>query len=94
MAQSWLAVVLALAWLGGAPPPERQTMLPTTTPPIVYTINYSGDYFTTPDYIEQFKAAPPDLLHVGKATPITHLWGPIRLSQGENQWAWLFSETC
>jgi len=60
-------------------------MLPRTTTPIVYTIDYSGDYFTKPDYIEQFKAAPPDLLHVGKATPISHLWGPIRLYAGENQ---------
>jgi len=78
-----LAVLLAPAIAGGT---ERRPMLPTTTPPIVYTINYSGDYFTKPDYIEQFKAAPPDLLHVGKAAPITHLWGPIRLYQGENQY--------
>jgi len=86
MTQSWLVVVLALAWFGGAPPLGRQATLPITTPPILYTINYSGDYFTKPEYIEQFKAAPPDLLHVGKATPITHLWGPIRLYQGENQY--------
>jgi len=33
-------------------------VLPRTTPPIVYHINYSGDYFTTPDGINQFKAAP------------------------------------
>ncbi len=65
---------------------EGDRMLPKSTPPIVYTINYSGDYFTKPEYIAQFKAAPPDLLHVGKATPITHLWGPIRLYQGENQY--------
>ena len=61
-------------------------MLPTTSPPIIYTINYSGDYFRKPEYIEQFRAAPPDLLHVGKATPISHHWGPIRLYQGENQY--------
>ncbi len=61
-------------------------LLPKTTPPIVYTINYTGDYFTKPDYVERFKAAPPDLLHVGKATPITHLWGPVPLYQGENQY--------
>jgi len=65
---------------------ERTPLLPTTTPPIVYHINYSGDYFTKPDYINQFKAAPPDLLHVGKAVPISHHWGPIRLYQGENQY--------
>lgn len=79
-----LLVIAASGALGATaenPPP-----VPRTTPPIVYTINYSGDYFTRPDYIEQFKAAPPDLLHVGKATPITHLWGPVRLYQGENQY--------
>jgi len=65
---------------------ERDSMVPTTTPPIVYTINYSGAYFKEPGYIEQFTAAPPDLLHVGKAVPITHHWGPIRLFQGENQY--------
>lgn len=81
-------VVFALLLVGsvGAQAAERPAMLPTTTPPIVYTINYSGDYFTKPDYIEQFKAAPPDLLHVGKATPISHHWGPTRLYQGENQY--------
>lgn len=67
---------------GGA----RAPVLPRTTPPIVYHINYSGDYFTKPDYINQFKAAPPDLLHVGKAVPISHHWGPTRLYQGENQY--------
>ena len=61
-------------------------MLPRTTRPIIYTINYSGDYFARPDYIEQFEAAPPSLLHMGKAVPISHLWGPIRLFRGENQY--------
>ena len=65
---------------------ERERMVPTTTPPIVYTINYSGEYFKDPEYIKQFEAAPPDLLHIGKAVPITHHWGPIRLYQGENQY--------
>ncbi len=61
-------------------------MLPTTITPIIYTLDYSGGHFTKPKYIERFKAAPPDLLHVGKAVPITHHWGPIRLYQGENQY--------
>jgi len=56
---------------GGA----RAPVLPRTTLPIVYHINYSGDYFTKPDYINPFRAAPPDLLHVGKAVPISHHWG-------------------
>jgi len=55
---------------------ERDSMVPTTTPPIVYTINYSGAYFKEPGYIEQFRAAPPDLLHVGKAVPITPTGAP------------------
>ena len=64
----------------------QRPLLPATTPPIVYRINYSGDYFKKPDYLEQFRAAPPDLLHVGKAVPISHHWGPTRLYQGENQY--------
>lgn len=67
-------------------PVRGADMLPRTTAPIIYTINYSGQYFRDPDYIEQFRAAPPDLLHVGKAVPISHHWGPIRLFQGENQY--------
>ncbi|HUT36326.1 MAG TPA: hypothetical protein VNE39_22755 [Planctomycetota bacterium] len=83
----WGSIVLSThAALYAALAAEQAPMLRATTPPIVYTINYSGDYFEKPEYIEQFKAAPPDLLHVGKATPITHLWGPIRLYQGENQY--------
>jgi hypothetical protein len=65
---------------------ERQPMLPVTQPPIVYRFGYTDQYFTEPEYIEQFKAAPPDLLHVGKAVPITHQWGPIGLYAGENQY--------
>jgi len=61
-------------------------MLPTTTAPIIYVINYSGDYFKKPDYIDRFRDDPPDLLHMGKATPILHMWGPVRMYQGENQW--------
>jgi len=65
---------------------ERDPVVPATTPPIVYTINYSGEYFKDPEYLEQFRAAPPDMLHIGKAVPITHHWGPIGLYQGENQY--------
>ena len=61
-------------------------MLPRTTQPITYRIDYTGDYFTKPEKINQFRASPPDLLHVGKAVPISHHWGPIRLYQGENQY--------
>jgi len=81
----WTVFCGASAWLVAAAAAERDPMIPTTTPPIVYTINYSGEYFKDPEYIERFKAVPPDLLHMGKAVPIIHHWGPIRLYQGENQ---------
>ena len=80
----WPMIVAAVAIPAWADQPDP--MLPTTTPPIVYVINYTGDYFTKPETIEQFRAAPPDLLHVGKAVPISHHWGPTRLYQGENQY--------
>lgn len=61
-------------------------VVPRTRSPILYVIDYSDRHFTEPEYLDQFRAAPPDLLHMGKATPITHLWGPIRLLRGENQY--------
>ncbi len=82
----WMALAALPTLLALAGAAEPGPMIPTTTPPIVYTINYSGDYFTEPDYIERFRASPPDLLHVGKAVPISHHWGPTRLYQGENQY--------
>ena len=83
---AFIAILSAgLASLGPAPAADNRPMLPTTTAPFTYTINYSGDYFTTPEYIERFKASVPDLLHVGKATPILHLWGAVGMYQGENQ---------
>jgi len=82
----WISVLAGLAISATAAPADRDAMLPTTTPPILYVINYSGDHFKKAGYIDQFRANPPDLLHVGKATPITHLWGPVRMYQGENQW--------
>ncbi len=79
--------LLAALWIGAAAlGAERQPMLPVSKPPIVYRFGYTDQYFTDPAYIEQFKAAPPDLLHVGKAVPITHQWGPVGLYAGENQY--------
>lgn len=80
-----VALIFSLAHVAVAAE-AQDPLVPVTTAPIVYTINYSGDYFTNPDYLEQFKAAPPDLLHMGKAVPISHLWGPTRMYAGENQW--------
>lgn len=62
------------------------SIVPRTTPPIVYVIDYSDRHFVEPEYLDRFRAAPPELLHVGKAVPITHLWGPVRLLKGENQY--------
>lgn len=84
------ASALVFVWLASCPlgldAQETADPIPTTTPPITYVINYAGDYFTSPGYIERFKEFPPKLLHLGKATPISHLWGPIRLYAGENQY--------
>ncbi len=75
-----------LTAIGPAVAADRVPILPTTSPPFTYTINYSGDYFTSPEYIDRFKTARPDMLHVGKATPILHLWGAVGMYQGENQY--------
>ncbi len=80
------AVLVTQTCVGLAQAASRDPMLPTTTSPIVYIIDYTGDYFTKPGTLEQFRAAPPDLLHVGKAVPISHHWGPTCLYQGENQY--------
>ena len=87
MRRSMMAAAVTIpAWVGAARAGQPDPMLPKTTPPIVYVIDYTGDYFRKPETIERFRAAPPDLLHVGKAVPISHHWGPTRLYQGENQY--------
>ena len=45
----------SLTILAAADPADCGAMLPTTTPPIIYVINYSGDYFQRADYIDQFR---------------------------------------
>ncbi len=54
--------------------------------PVIYHIDYGDKYFTDETYAETFRAAPPDLVHVGKAVPITHVWGPVPVMRGENQY--------
>ena len=54
--------------------------------PLLYYINYTDEYFTNERFAEQFRDAPPDLVHVGKAVPITHHWGPVPVMRGENQY--------
>ena len=53
--------------------------------PLVYYISYTDKYFTDPTHLDSFRDAPPDVLHVGKAAPITHNWGPVPMLFGENQ---------
>jgi len=80
------ALLLVAAVSTGVLAAEREPAVPVTTEPIVYVLDYSDTFFTEPEYLNRFKAAPPDLLHMGKATPISHLWGPVRMYRGENQW--------
>jgi len=54
--------------------------------PIIYVIDYSDKWITDPAAADEFEGMPPDLLHIGKAVPITHIWGPIPLMAGENQY--------
>jgi hypothetical protein len=68
-----LCVLVGLAVPATVPAAEPEPMLSTTTAPIIYTVNYSGDYFKRAGYIDRFRVHPPDLLHAGNATPITHL---------------------
>lgn len=77
-----LTIVLFAGTAMGA---ERAPLLPTTTSPTIYTIDYFSPAFTDPKDLDRFTAAPPDLLTFGKSVPITHLWGPIPLYTGENQ---------
>lgn len=76
----------AIGWLAHSVAAAPEPLVHATQPPIVYVISYTDRYFTDPDYIERFVEHPPDLLHVGKAVPITHHWGPVRLLRGENQY--------
>jgi len=54
--------------------------------PFIYVINYSDKWIKDPTAAQVFGDMPPDLLHIGKAVPVTHLWGPIPLMAGENQY--------
>lgn len=56
-----------------------------TEAPLTYFINYTDAYFTDPSHVEMFRDSPPDIVHVGKAVPVTHCWGPIPMLGGENQ---------
>lgn len=71
---------LALGEYGSLRGPTMESRVP-----LIYYISYTDKYFTDPKYLDAFRAAPPDVLHVGKAVPITHNWGPVPMLFGENQ---------
>jgi len=73
---SVVVVLLAAAAWGGEQLSRR---------PITYILDYGPDHVRNPEYIEFIKAAPPDVLHLGKDVVFTHNWGPIRALGGENQ---------
>ncbi|MDY0166836.1 MAG: DUF4350 domain-containing protein [Thermoguttaceae bacterium] len=53
--------------------------------PFIYVINYGDRWITDPEAAQVFGNEPPDVLHIGKAVPVTHLWGPVPYMAGENQ---------
>jgi len=53
--------------------------------PFTYVIDYGDQWITKEGAAQSFGNCPPDLLHIGKAVPITHHWGPIPCMRGENQ---------
>lgn len=53
--------------------------------PFIYVIDYSDRWVKDPKAVETLGPALPDVLHIGKAVPITHNWGPIPYMAGENQ---------
>lgn len=58
--------------------------LPSSVP-FIYVIDYGDKWVTDPEAAEVFGDEPPDVLHIGKAVPVTHNWGPIPYMAGENQ---------
>jgi len=56
-----------------------------TVPPVYYLIDYGPNHLDNPDYVKWAAELPPELLHLGKDVPMTHLYGPIAAVGGENQ---------
>ena len=73
-----LALALAVVTAAHAAPPLSGR-------PFIYVIDYSDRWVTDPAATERLGPEPPDILHIGKAVPITHSWGPIPYMAGENQ---------
>lgn len=57
-----------------------------STVPFIYVIDYGDKWIKDPASAQVFGNMPPDVLHIGKAVPVTHNWGPIPLMAGENQY--------
>ncbi|MFH1616691.1 MAG: hypothetical protein ABIG61_16605 [Planctomycetota bacterium] len=53
--------------------------------PINYVIDYDQNHLDNPEYIKKTRKYNADVLHFGKDVPMTHLWGPIAATGGENQ---------
>lgn len=75
-------VIIALAVIIAAP--ALATREPTAAP-VYYLIDYGDEHLDNPEYIEWIRELPPDLLHLGKDVPMTHIYGPIAATGGENQ---------
>ncbi|MGC9317604.1 MAG: hypothetical protein ACP5KN_06145 [Armatimonadota bacterium] len=81
MSMHWIWIVVLT--LGLVMPLQAGTQ--RSARPFIYVIDYSDHWITDPDAMEEFGDTPPDLLHIGKAVPVTHNWGPIPYMAGENQ---------
>lgn len=73
-----LGLCMAVAAPGGA---AREK----TLAPVYYLLDYGGQHLANPEYLQWARELPPDLLHLGKDVPMTHLFGPIQAVGGENQ---------
>lgn len=57
----------------------------TSDVPVTYMRDYAGGHPYDEDFIATVAANPPELLVVGKDSPIQHNWGPVAGTGGENQ---------
>ncbi|MHB8996222.1 MAG: hypothetical protein ACYC63_13330 [Armatimonadota bacterium] len=56
-----------------------------TTAPLTYILDYGPKHLGNEQWMADTVAAGPQLLHLGKDVPMSHLWGPIQSLGGENQ---------
>lgn len=78
----WVGCLACLFCIASSLPAATQK----TSPPFIYVIDYGDKWIKDPDAAKVFGDMPPDVLHIGKAVPVTHNWGPIPLMAGENQY--------